>query len=90
MIEELKEPNKNITKSMLLVNFGSILTYVITIVGFLGINTSYTNWKAGDFANFAGTLGGVGLKYTIVGSAVFVKNYFLFYFLYFIFLLIFF
>lgn len=65
----LRDANKNLTKSILFTVVISISTYLLTLLSTIGIDSNYSEWHAGSFAIFAEKEGGTIFFYIVVFSA---------------------
>jgi len=70
IVEELKNANKNFLRANLILITMSIATYLVAFLGTVSLDSDYARWKSGYFAQLAYNLGGMGLRTTMVVTAM--------------------
>jgi len=71
VLEDLEDVDKNLVRTLLGGIALTMSTYLISIIGAVGVDTNYPNWTDGYFSVIAGMLGGNTLKtITIVGAMI--------------------
>jgi len=65
IVEEVKDANKNLRRSLLGAVFLATFSYVISLTGCFGLDRDWGEWEEGDFVDFAQVLGGPILKYIV-------------------------
>jgi len=70
MVEEVKDSQRTIKKSLLLAISMSVATYAFAIVGLIGVDSNYSEWKTGEFSILAQELIGNWFLYVTIAAAL--------------------
>jgi amino acid transporter len=70
VVEELKDAKKNFIRANMVLIAMSISTYFVAFIGTIGLDTDWASWESGHFVIVAYSLGGTGLKMTMVVVAM--------------------
>jgi len=76
-VEELKDPQKNLTFVLILSIILSTITYLVAIIGPMAFDTDYDNWSTGYYTHLGEIMGGPFLRWSVVigAGAIFYGTY---------------